>query len=342
MPLKLIPPRPGKTPFWSVRGTHLGVYVDKSTKLAERRKAAKLLAKWRDDIEQGQFVKPGEATFLTAAVAYMEAGGERTFLSPLIGHFGETPLRLIDQAAIDDAAGTLYPGATNATRNRQVYTPVSAVLKRAGVTIVLRRPDGASGARHTSWLWPEQAFALLREGAALDAELGIMLRMFLYTGMRLGEGLGLHGEDIRMDEAFAYVRETKNDDPRPVFLPPAVLAALASHPRGLKPGVRVFRFTRSGRLYALLRLAAGRAEVTLPKRQAFHLLRHTWATWMRRYGGTDTAGLVGTRAWRDRKSAARYEHTVLSEDALKARLLPVDNSWNIGDSAQEPQKSADG
>ena len=39
MPLKLIPPR--KSPFWSVRGTYLGIYVERSTKASKRAVAAK-------------------------------------------------------------------------------------------------------------------------------------------------------------------------------------------------------------------------------------------------------------------------------------------------------------
>jgi hypothetical protein len=36
MPLKLVPPRPGKTPYWSVRGTYLGRYINRSTKTRSR------------------------------------------------------------------------------------------------------------------------------------------------------------------------------------------------------------------------------------------------------------------------------------------------------------------
>jgi hypothetical protein len=64
--------------------------------------------------------------------------------------------------------------------------------------------------------------------------------------------------------------------------------------------------------------------VSFPPRQCgFHLFRHTWATWMRRYGGLDTSGLLETGAWRDRSSAARYEHLDATEEAQKANLLPV-------------------
>jgi hypothetical protein len=36
MPLKLVPPRPGNTPYWRVRGTYLGQYVNRSTKTRKR------------------------------------------------------------------------------------------------------------------------------------------------------------------------------------------------------------------------------------------------------------------------------------------------------------------
>ena len=125
MPLKLIPPRPGKTPYWSVRGTHLGIYVDRSTQLSEKKDAQKRLNKWREEIERGEFARRTGPTFLKAALLYMETGHQDTFVHDLLDYFGERQLDTIDQAAIDEAAINLYPDATPATRNRQVYTPMS-------------------------------------------------------------------------------------------------------------------------------------------------------------------------------------------------------------------------
>src|SRR5262249_5557621 len=113
---------------------------------------------------------------------------------------------------------------------------------------------------------------------------------------------------------------TKNSEPRAVFLPPVAVAALANV--GGREG-RVFSFHKGGYLYNLLRTSADRAGVELPRRSAFHIFRHTWATWLRRYGGLDTKGLVATGAWADRKSADRYEHVVTSEQAQRAALLPT-------------------
>ena len=61
--------------------------------------------------------------------------------------------------------------------------------------------------------------------------------------------------------------------------------------------------------------------------RGFHTLRHTWATWMRRYAGLDTEGLVATGRWKDATSARRYQHLVVSEESRKAELLPVENAW---------------
>lgn len=337
MPLKLVPPRAGKSPYWSIRGTYLGVYVDRSAKTGERKVAARELARLKTEIEDGRFAERNAPTFASAAAAYMNAGGERRFVTPLLLHFKDRALSSIGQEAIDEAALAIYPNGTNATRNRQVYTVVSAILKQAGMDYKLKRPKGALGNQRTEWLWPEQAFALFNAADGVDKELGVLLRLLCYTGMRLGEALALRCSDVRLEEGFAYVRDTKNDDPRPVFLPVTVIDAIAGHPRGHARGtVRLFRFTKSGRLYALLDASRRAAGGGLPK-VTFHTFRHTWATWMRRYGGLDTRGLVGTGAWRDPASVRRYEHVVATEEAGRASRLPVESTWT-----REGQTDKDG
>ena len=322
MPIKLIPPRKGKTPYWAGRGSYLGIHVDRSTKARKRAVAVKVIQKWEREIERGEFAQPGEPTFASAAAAYMKAGGERKYVRRLLGHFGEAPLRSIGQAEIDQASSCLYPAGTASTRNRSVYTPVSAILRHAGHTISLQRPRGSAGNKSTAWLWPEQAEAIFCEAEKIDQEFAALLIVLCYTGMRLSEALGLTWNDVRLTEGFAYVPDTKNDTPRGVFLPPMAVAALANiQPRGSDP--RIFKFAKSGHLYHLLKSAAFRAGVDLPQRTAFHIFRHTYATWMRRYAGLDTIGLIGTGAWKDRKSAERYAHVVVTEEAQRAALLPT-------------------
>jgi integrase len=322
MSLKLVPPRDGKSPFWRLRGTYLGQYIDKSTKARKLTIARKVMAKIEREIEHGKFSIKGEPTFASAAAAYMRAGGEGIYLQKLMEHFGDKPLSQLSQVELDTAASVLFPGRSPATLNRQVYTPVSAILRHVGVQLNLRRPRGSGGNTSTAWLWPEQAFALIKEAEKIDKEFAALLIVLLYTGMRLSEALGLTWDNVRLQDGFAYLRTTKNNEPRGVPLTPMAVAALENLP-GVKRSARVFRYTKSGHLYSILRVAAIRSGVELPERSAFHIFRHTYATWMRRYAGLDTKGLVATGAWKDRKSADRYEHVVVSEEAQRAALLPT-------------------
>ena len=339
MPLKLVPPRSGKSPNYRIRGTYLGERVDQSTGSSVEAVARKLLSARKAEIERAKStpaVEParGGKAFIEAAMDYMDAGGDMRFVGSfdpvtkqwskgLIRHFGETLLTDIDQAAIDRAAVALYPEATPATRNRQVHTPISAILKRAGIETAIRRPKGWRGKKRVDWLQPEQAFRLFDAAGSIDPEFRALLVFLCYTGCRLSDALNLTCRQITLSESFAYFATTKNDDPRAVHLPPFLVAELANHPRGLdRDKEKAFRFRKCGRLYSLMKLVKEKAGADVGH-VTFHTLCHTWATWMRRYAGLDTRGLVGTGRWRDEKSAARYEHVVASEESRKADLLPV-------------------
>lgn len=339
MPIQLKPPR-GKSPNWTMRGTHLGQYVDRTTGTPDEALAKRFLKATIRDIERGRLapaVEPKaapEKTFADAALSYIKAGGEARYIGTfdarrgiwsggVISYLVDQPLSAIDQQMIDACATTLYPTASAMTRNRHVYTPVSAVLKHVGIEFKIKRPKGWRGARRVDWLTPDQAHRMLDAALEIDREFSIFLATLLYTGCRLNEGLALTCDRIALGESYAYFPKTKNDDPRMAHLPPFLVVELANHPRGLDRGKqKVFRFRKCGRLYTLLgkvKAAAG-PDVDFA---TFHTFCHTWATWMRRYGGSDTRGLLSTGRWRDEKSAARYEHVVVSEEAKRADLLPT-------------------
>lgn len=366
MPLKLIPPREGKTPNYSIRGTYLRVYVDRTAGTPEKQRAATVLRDIKQSIERGEYssspesaAAKKESTFADAALAYLRAGGEGKFLGPIIEATGEHAIRdrlvsEIDQIAIDNAAAALYPDAAATTVNRQFYTPVSAVLKRAGIEREVKRPKGWRGSKATAWLEPEQAFPLIDAAYALDAEFGLFCLTLLYTGMRLSDPIRAKLRDLNLGEALLYVPDTKNGEPRPVYLPPVLVQAFKAQPprtgRPRKadgvalangaagrsrrdagapflkrdPDEKLFRFHASGRLRKMLALTLRTAGLKFPRRQGgFHLFCHTYGTWMTRYGELDTYGLVRTQRWKDPASADRYNHTIASPEARRAALLPV-------------------
>lgn len=229
MPIKLVAPRRKKdgtifSRYYYMRGTYLGVAVDESTR-ALRAAVAKRAVKAKErEIERSRFdpTTPvaAHATFLKAAHDYMAAGGSERPVAKLVIHFGEAPLRpslAPDmtlqqhwQAKIDEAALALFPNASPATRNREVYTPASAILKGAGLQFTLRRPKGSRGRELTGWLWPEQVEALLSECFKVDAEFGLLCLGYYATGLRLTEWLRhLTCDRLRLAESYAFIPRTK-------------------------------------------------------------------------------------------------------------------------------------
>lgn len=337
MPLKLVPPRKGRSPNFTIRGTYLGLYVDKTAGTPRRSAAHSALKKLEAAIEDGSYGRPPTPAvpdFATAAAAYIEAGRPRRHIKRLISYFGDTPLDEIDQAAIDAAAAALCPNTAPSTKNGTVYTPVSAILHLAGVDIKLRRPKGAKGNQRTDYLNPDDAAAVITAADAIDAEFALLLRFLLYTGCRLGEALALTWEYV--GDGAAYIVTSKNGDARTALLRTDLREALEAHRRSAG---RVFRFHQGGHLKELLKrstLAAcglpppsrwqkGIKRRLPPYRLAFvrfHTFCHTWATWMRRYGGADLKGLVATGRWKDARSASRYTHVVASEEWQRVERLP--------------------
>jgi integrase len=325
MPYKLIPPAAERrTPYFSVRGSEHGVSIDRSTKTGDRREAQAILKRWRDEAKRSSVLPPEKPglTFAAAALAYMRSGRSKLFLAPLIRHFGEKPIAEIGQAELDSAAQILGPDRKPQTSNRLVYTPFLAVCRHVGEPKVIKRPKWEGG-RRLDWLRPERAFALLSAAEATDVRLHALMVFLLYCGPRLSEALRISWDDVDLAEGTAFIRRTKSGKPLTVALPPEVVSALANLPKRR----RVFGLSKCARLYRLLATAETKAGFTLPEGAAFHILRHTHATWRRKFTGADTAALVDTGLWKSRNAAAVYEHFEVSEEARKNALFPTKNMW---------------
>jgi integrase len=346
MPLKLRPPRKDKTPNYEIRGTYLGVRVETSSGTHKRSVALEQLRRVEECIEQhGQYPAPapqprdGEPTFVSAAVAYMQDGGRPKYLAPLIRYFREKPLSEITQEVIDEAARTLHPSVTPATRNSYVYTPVSAVLHHAlgDKCPLVRRPKGSKGKTKSDFMWPDDAFAIIDAAEKIDPEFSLYLLNLLYTGVRKSEGLSFLSADVKPDEFAAWLRTSKNEDPRMLKLRQDLAARLKVHLEQNPGRERLFKFKDGGHFkHLLLRAKLAVCGAPCPVRRptgwkppayrlafvGFHTFRHTWATWMRRYGGMDLQGLAATKNWRDPKSAARYAHVVSRDEWDRVDNLP--------------------
>lgn len=315
MPLKLVK-RHGSA-NWYLRGTVRGKGVDESTGTDSRVHAEAIRIKREAEIlDRSVYGMQATATFGEAVHGYLESGGEGKYLGKLLDRWGRTPCQQIDQHAIDQAAIELYPKASGDTRNRHVYTPAIAVLHWASSRGLcawrrFKRPQQAAG--RIRFITPTEAEKLIASCGARVRPLAIIL---LYTGIRLGETISLNWRDVNISKSSISVPRTKTDTPRAIKLHPRAADALKKLPHREGP---VFDYPHRWAVYVDWRRACRAAGLT---NFTPHDCRHTFATWLRRYGGLDTLGLLATGAWKDAKSVARYAHVAPDEAQAAIAKLP--------------------
>jgi integrase len=279
--------------------------------------------------------------------SYMENGGNKRFLASIVKHFGTTPLAQIDQLALDRAARKLYPRASQATRNRQFFTPASAVLHHAArrrlcPPPLIERP--LEGPERVRWLTPEEAERLL---AACADHMRPLVLVLLYTGARAGEALWLDWRDVDLSRAHVSFVKTKNGEKRGVPMHQRMVAALANLPH--REGA-IFR-THTGEPYARPEpggggdTSAGRpistgfsAAVRRAGLTDFHPhdCRHTWATWQ--YAANrDLGALKRLGGWKSDRMVLRYAHVNFGELADTIDRLP---GGNLGDEKSGKEKAS--
>ena len=311
-----------ETKNWYIRGTVAGEPVEESTATHIRERADEYRIRREHEIlDRRQLGGRASCTLLEAAVSYLEEGGEGRFVGRLIAHFDETPLDQIDQAIIERCARELYPVGTQATRLRQVFTPMRAILNHAA-----ERKMGP---------WTRVKAPIVREKpvrevptgdvaaflAAADDAVGALARFLFYTGCRLGEALRLGWQDVDLTARRAIIRQTKSGEARGIWLHDEIWQALAN------------ATGRSGKVFRRLdgkpwldRFDVRRAWVRTCDRAGIprftrHQARHTWATWMRQTG-TDLRDLKDMGGWASERMVMRYSHVNPDYQAEAISRLP--------------------
>ncbi|MFF0947899.1 tyrosine-type recombinase/integrase [Rhizobium leguminosarum] len=318
MPLKLIPPGRHGSPNFYIRGTVRGVTVDETTGTDDRKRAEEIRIRRENEILDRRIHGIRKtATFLEASVMYLSAGNSARYVDKVAKHFGMTPLADIDQLAIDQAAVKLYPNAGPATRNRQVYTPVSAVMHFAAARKMcerplITRPKQPKG--RIRWLTKDEADRLVE---SCSPHLKPLVMFLLLTGARISEALYLDWRDVDLGRAHVQFLDTKNGTDRGVSLHPSLVVALANlkHREGAvfrrpdgQPYERKEDDEGGGQIKTAFKGACRRAGITdfTP-----HDCRHTWATW--HYAANrDLLALQKLGGWKTEKMVLRYAHVNVS------------------------------
>lgn len=310
MPLDLI--RRHGSRNWYIRGTIRGVTVDKSTRTDSRDAADAIRIKEETRIlDRSVYGARATVTFLEAAVLYMEGGGEARFMAPLIDHFKTRRIAEIEQGDLDAAARALYPGRSPATLNRQVYTPMSAVLALATRRqwCEMRRFDRPKTAKgRVRWITTAEADRLVDN---CSAHMKPLVTFLLATGARLSEALYLQWADVDLARRHVSFTATKNGEDRGVPLHDRAFEALANlnHRLGpvfLRPDGLPYRRKGEGggQIKTGFAAACRRAGI---KNFTPHDCRHTWATW-HYMANRDIAGLMRLGGWKSEAMVLRYAH----------------------------------
>ncbi|TGS82746.1 site-specific integrase [Mesorhizobium sp. M3A.F.Ca.ET.174.01.1.1] len=362
MSLKLV--RRPKSPNWIMRGTIRGQSVEETTGTSNKEAAEAIRVQRENQIlTESIYGKKATVTFAEAALDYLEHGrGEKRFLKPLVDHFRTTVLRDIEQHALDVAAKKLYPRAGPATLNRQVYTPMAAILRHAArkgwcAIPTLERPKQPKG--KVRWMKPYEADRLID---ACAPHLRPLVVFMLYTGARAGEAVWLDWSNVDLIKRQVTFPKTKNGEPRSVPLHPRVVEELRKSNRrkgavfvthkGVpyeRPDPDKDTDTSAGtRIGGAFFGACKRAGLgwTLPGKDGKpvfktditpHVCRHTWASWHYQ-ANRDFTKLQELGGWKTLVMVMRYAHTNVETHSESINALPWGKSGDqIG---KKPKKAA--
>lgn len=340
MPLKLV--RRGR--IWHVRGTVAGQNIQETTGTDRRDFAESYRIKRENQVlERRIHGERSTVTFAEAALSYLEfeARSQNTvdLVHRLLNHFalgwdtgrpGDWTLAdEIDQRAVDEAcAAILRPGSAAATRQRNVITPLTSILRHAKKRKWCDLPDFERPKipkTKPRFLTPNEACALLDAGSKASRR---NFLFYLCTGARASEGLDLEWEGgLDLTFGLCPLWDTKNGD-RIVKMPPALIVDLANSPtktgrvlrrRDGKPYKDQHRL-HGGQLDSALKFACEKAKM---EKLTLHDLRHTWATWF--YAATlDPLRLKAEGGWSSLAMVEKYAHR-MSQD-----LVPgISKIWGV-------------
>lgn len=305
MGYKLLPPgtRRNNT-CYVARGTIGGIRFEERTGATTREAAEQWVINYLKGLG-GPAAGP-VLTFAEAAQAYIalkrpRRDDEKHIL--LLGRwFADKPLREILGSDLVAAAHALKPRVGDATKNRAIITPGSAVLHYAaeqGWCNYGRHRRLKVSRRSPRRPASDNTMRLLL--ANTSGHRHLLLAWLYETGVRITDSLRLHDGDLSLPLGRARVGSSKTDDHGEIGLSPELVALLASTPRCTAG--RVFPWRDRHGVYRWLRPLCRRLSVTYTP----HLSRHALATDLRTLGW-DMKAIAERGIWRDERSAGRYTH----------------------------------
>ena len=257
-----------------VRGTVKGARIFESARTGSRADAEAYRVTREKELWERRVLGVETETFAEAAIRYMQRGGEARLLPPIIKAIGDLPLAHINQTTIDVVAVDLYPDATAATRVRQVYTPILAIL-RASASDSYKPPLIRKPKVIHKTVAPASPEALQRVLDASPPNLRAAMLLMSYGGLRVSEATSVQWSWVNLERAEIIIpaQHVKTRRPKLIALHPVVVEAMRDLPR-TDP---VFGYSSRYSLYSTLRRAARRAGVPFSEISPHKSGRHLFA-----------------------------------------------------------------
>lgn len=255
-------------------------------------------------------------TFADAVGIYIESGNSTKFLAPIVKVIGLKPARDVDQSDCLQVAREVYPERTAATVNRQVFTPICAVLRFVGIAPVLKRPKGhdALPTVDKTELPPDGWFDVVLEHLS-PKNRALMLLIYLH-GLRIGEALKRKPDDLDPKRWTLALSPTKDGKPYTIKLSEPVIDAIKAY--DWRKGKWLFGTKERSNVSRDFRKACEKANV---RTYGTHKIgRHSFAANVLAEGKS-LPYLMQAGRWASLKAVARYAHLAKSEVDDEVRSL---------------------
>ena len=216
---------------WWIDGRLNGERVRESTRETERQAADDYaLNREASAKKEREFGPESVLTFGAAAGFYLDAGKSTRYLTPIFNKWERRLVREIKPGHVHDLARELYPKGGPATRNRQVISPVQAVINHSakrGLCSPIRVERFKVPKHQPRVATMEWLEAFMRSASPHLAALSQFMAM---TGARISEAVRLEWREVDLTDGMALLRYTKNGDPRAVRLPGPLVLTLSNLP----------------------------------------------------------------------------------------------------------------
>lgn len=286
---------------WQFSFTVDGKRVRRSAETTDRRLAEDIAIKEEAALRRAIVHGPEAVlTFEAALAMYAKDAKDLRFTAKLFDHFKGWKVKDINGPIVRQSAKEIYPKASAATLNRQVVTPLRAIINHAAdagkckpITIKRFKEERTSRpAGSREWI---DAFCNAAKKMDMP-ETAAIARFMFETATRVSEACRLEWDDVSLQEGWAYLKRTKTV-PRKVFLTRALVVDLANI-RSRDPKLVFCAANRSTVKKRIDKVIKGAGLVRLTSHE---LGRHGFATEMIVRNDIDVATTADHGGWKSRR-----------------------------------------